>query len=75
MIIMPMVILKYQFKNDAANGNFYLYDCLNCVYMCVTVHRNIICFCLLFYDFMSFLFENLESSRIQFSFSVSNYKL
>lgn len=84
---MPMVILKYQFKNDAANGNFYLYDFLNCtlvlcvlclsfdkvqkvivsfspcVYMCVTVHRNITCFCLLFNYFMSFYLKILKAQE------------
>lgn len=32
-----------------------------CVYKCVTVHRNIICFCLLFYDFMSFYLKILKA--------------
>lgn len=47
-----------------------------CVYMCVTVHRNILCFCFIIDTVVhEFLFKNLESSRIEFSFSVSNYKL
>lgn len=36
ILLMPMVILKYQFKNDAANGDFYVCDCLNCtLVLCV----------------------------------------
>lgn len=34
-----------------------------CVYKCVTVHRNIICFCLLFYDFMSFYLKILKAQE------------
>lgn len=34
-----------------------------CVYMCVTVHRNIICFCLLFNYFMSFYLKILKAQE------------
>lgn len=35
----------------------------SCVYMCVTVHRNITCFCLLFNYFMSFYLKILKAQE------------